>query len=406
MQVARLKTPGLHFVGGVDGLALQIAPGGSRSWVLRARMGGKRRDMGLGGFPDVTLAQARDAAREARVKIKQGLDPIDEGHQAKRELVASRAKDVTFKACALQYIAAQEKGWSAKSHKQWLSSLEKHAFPVIGDLIVRHVDQDHVLKVLVPIWHTKTETATRVRGRIERILDWAKVRKLRSGENPAEWKGNLDLQLDPPEKIAEETHFAALPYPELSKFIARLRNRKGQGARCLEFTILTAARSAEARGATWSEIDLQNRVWTIPKERMKGRREHKVPLSSAAMELLRAQPRIEGCDLVFPSAQLGVMSDATMGQILKRMEVDAVPHGFRSTFKDWAIEVAEYPNEMSELALAHTVGSKVEQAYRRGSMFAKRRTQMEEWAAFCEREYVTPHSAEVVDLSPRVKRAR
>jgi integrase len=382
LAVKNLKEPGLHFVGGVSGLALQIAPGGSRSWVLRAMMGGKRREMGLGGYPDVTLAGAQEAAREAHASLRKGIDPIELAKAQKSALAASRAKDVTFEKCALEYIASHEATWSTKSHDQWVNSLQSHVFPKIGHLFVRDVDVPQVLEVLRPIWQDITETASRVRGRMERILDWAKVAQLRSGENPARWKGHMEVMLGAPTKVQASEHFKALHYSQVPAFMARLREEKGQGAKALAFAILTAARSTQARGATWSEIDLEAAVWVIPKERMKAKREHRVPLSSGAIELLRLQEEIDGTDLVFPSSDKKMISDATMNAVLKRMKVAAVPHGFRSSFKDWCTEQTGYPREVSEMALAHTVGDKVEQAYRRGDLFDKRREAMQAWTAF------------------------
>lgn len=388
LQVNRLKDPGLHFVGGVAGLALQIAPGGSKSWVLRVMVGGRRREMGLGGFPDVTLAGAREAARAARSKIKLGIDPIDEARATRSALVASRAKDVTFQQCALDYLQSQEKSWSAKSHTQWLTSLENYVFPSIGQLLVRDVKLANILEILKPIWHTKTETASRIRGRIEKILDCAKATDLRAGENPARWKGHLDVMLAAPFKIQETEHFKALPYVEVGSFMQRLKRVEGQGAIALQFTILTAARSGQTRGATWSEIDFNDGTWLILKARMKAKRDHRVPLSAAALQILKAQPRFADTDLIFPSSKGKMLSDATISAVLKRMKVNAVPHGFRSTFKDWCSELTNYPREVSEMALAHTVGDKVEEAYRRGDLYMKRLQVMEDWAEFCSKPYV------------------
>ncbi len=383
LQVNRLRVPGLHSVGGVAGLALQIAPGGSRSWVLRAMVAGKRREMGLGGFPDVTLAAAREAARLARSKIKLGSDPIEDARTTRAALAASRAKQITLKACALDFIESQRKSWGEKSYDQWLSSLEKHVFPTIGSLTVGDLDVSNVLAVLTPIWQNKTETASRVRGRIERILDYAKVGGLRAGENPARWKGHLALMLPAPSKIQDIEHFKAVPYAQMAAFMAKLRGQQGQGAAALTFAILTVARSGQARGATWSEIDMGQAMWVISKKRMKAKKEHRVPLSKPALEILKAQPRIVGTDLIFPSSKGTPLSDATLLAVLKRMRVDAVPHGFRSTFKDWCSELTNYPREVSEMALAHAVGDKVEEAYRRGDLLSKRRLLMEDWAKFC-----------------------
>ena len=383
LQVARLKEPGLHAVGGVSGLAMQIAPGGSRSWSYRVMMGGKRREMGLGGYPDVTLAAAREAAREAYAKIQKGIDPIEDAKSAKSALQASRAQDVNFEECAKQFIATHEKGWSTKSYDQWTGSLEAHVYPTIGKLFVRDVGLPNVLAVLNEIWHDKTETASRVRGRIERILDWARARGLRTGENPARWKGHLEMMLAAPEKIQKKTHFRALPYADMQTFMPKLRQQKGTGAKALHFAILTATRSAEIRGATWDEIDLDRAVWVIPKERMKADKEHRVPLPPGAITLLKALPRSDETELVFPSAANKMISDATMNAVLERMGVDAVQHGFRSTFRDWCAEQTNYPREVCEMALAHVIENKVEAAYRRGDLFDKRRSLMDDWAKFC-----------------------
>lgn len=405
LEVSRLKEPGYHYVGGVDGLILQVTPSGSKSWILRTKIGKDRPELGLGGYPDVPLADARRRAREMKETIRQGKDPREEQRNAKSALLASRATDVTFEEFSRQYIEENEPSWGTRSHKQWLSSLEKHAFPRIGKLYLRHIDTPQVLEVLTPIWPTITETATRVRGRIEKILAAAIVRQLRPGPNPAIWTNHLEFSLAAPQAIAEEEHHPALPYRQLAAFMKDLRAREGQGARCLEFLILTAARSGEARGATWDEINMPERVWVIPKERMKGKKEHRVPLSAAALELLKKLPRFEGANLVFPSPQKNKkLSDATLSAAMKRMGFkNAVPHGFRSTFKDWATELTHHPYEMSEIALAHAVGSKVEQAYRRGDMFAKRRQQMNDWAKFCATEYVETayEGAEVIPLPAR-----
>lgn len=383
LAVSRITAPGLHFVGGVAGLGLQVLPTGGRSWVLRATIGGRRRDMGLGGYPDVTLADARTAARRAREQIRSGLDPIAEARAAASALRARQAQDVTFEKAARAYIAAHEAGWRNDKHaQQWRNTLETYAYPVLGSLLVRHVELAHVLSVLEPICSTKTETATRLRGRIEQVLDWATARGHREGLNPARWRGHLDKLLPRPSKIARVEHRAALPVDEVGEFMARLRKAEGTGARSLEFAILTAARSGEVRGATWSEIDLSGAVWTIPGQRMKAGKEHRVPLSPAAVALLEALPREEGVELVFPAPRGGQLSDMTLTAVLRRMKVEAVPHGFRSTFRDWAAERTNYPRDAAEMALAHTIGDKVEAAYRRGDLFEKRRRMMTDWAGF------------------------
>jgi integrase len=383
LAVSRLTAPGMHYVGGVAGLALQVLPTGGRTWILRATIAGKRRDMGLGGYPDVTLAGAREAARIARDKIRNGVDPIAERKAAQIALRANPGKEMTFKAAALAYIAAHEAGWrNAKHAQQWKNSLQAHAYPVIGALSVRDVELSHITKILDPIWQTRTETATRLRGRIEQVLDWATVRGYREGLNPARWRGHLDKLLTAPSKVAKVKHHQALPWAEMGSFMKRLHEAEGMGARALEFTILTAARSGEVRGATWGEINLEAAEWNVPGERMKARKHHRVPLSAAAVALLKALPRAAGCDLVFPATRGGQLSDMTLTAVLRRMGVEAVPHGFRSTFRDWASECTNYPRDAAEMALAHTIGDKVEAAYRRGDLFEKRVLMMADWATF------------------------
>lgn len=384
LDVSRLTAPGLHFVGTVAGLALQIAPTGARSWILRIQVGGKRRDMGLGGYPDVTLADAWKAAREARATAKSGVDPIEKARSARSALLASNLAAKTFRQCAVAYVTAHKPTWSnAKHAAQWTSTLETYAYPFMGDMLVRDVGLPQVLSVLEPIWSAKTETATRLRGRIESVLDWATVRGYRSGLNPARWKGHLDTLLAKPGKIAKKDHHAAIPVGEMGAFMAALRKQDGTGARALEFAILTAVRSGEVRGAAWSEIDKDAKVWTIPAARMKMRKEHRVPLSDAALKLLESLTHMEGNDLVFPALRGGELSDMTLSAVMRRMKVKGVPHGFRSTFRDWCAERTNYPRDVAEMALAHAIGDKVEAAYRRGDLFDKRTRLMTEWAAFC-----------------------
>lgn len=385
LAVKGLRQPGLHFVGGVSGLALQVLPTGGRSWILRVSVGGRRRDMGLGGYPDVPLADAREAARRARELIREGVDPIEKAQAARRGLKANAAKTLTFREAARAYIAAQEAGWkNAKHRAQWTRSLETYAFPVLGDLPVTEIEVAHVHKVLEPIWGTKTETASRLRGRIELVLDWSQARGYRDGLNPARWRGHLDKIFPRRTKVAKTVHHKALPASEMYAFMHSLRDVEGMGARALEFAILTAARSGEVRGARWSEIDLAGKIWVIPADRMKSGRDHRAPLSAIALSLLDALPRFSDSDLVFPSNRGGQLSDMTLSAVLRRMKTPAVPHGFRSTFRDWASEATNYPSEVAEMALAHTVASKVEAAYRRGDLLAKRRQLAEDWAAFCD----------------------
>lgn len=387
LAVQRLTKTGMHAVGGVAGLYLQVLPSGARSWVLRSMIAGKRRDMGLGGFPDVTLAQAREKARKARDDIAMGIDPIEQRAAARSALLAARGSAITFEECARKYIDAKSPEWkNAKHAAQWSATLETYAFPTIGKLQVRDVALSHVMTILETdsLWTTKTETATRLRGRIESILDWATVRGYRHGENPARWRGHLDKLLPAPRKTAKVKHHRALPIDDMPAFVRDLRQRDGMAACALEFLILTAARSGEVRGMTWDEVDLQAGVWTVPGERMKAGRTHRVPLSKRALEILHHLPRIDGCPLVFPAPRGGQLSDMTLTAVMRRMKVDAVPHGFRSSFRDWVGERTAYPREVAEQSLAHAIENQVEAAYRRGDLFAKRARLMDDWARFCE----------------------
>ena len=385
IEVSRLAKSGYHFVGGVAGLILQVTPTGARSWIIRATVGGKRRDIGLGGFPDVTLAGAKEAARNTRTKIKDGIDPVLEGRTKRSALVAARAAAINFEDAAAAYIAAKEIGWkSAKHGAQWRSTLETYAFPVLGKIIVSDIETPHVMRVLEPIWKSKTETASRLRGRIESILSWATAHHFRKGENPARWHGHLKELLPKPSDVTDIEHHAALPFAEIGGFIESLRKHEGMGTRALEFAILTAARSGEVRNATWDEIDTSNAVWTIPKIRMKAGKEHRIPLSDAALKVLAALPRIAATDLIFPSSKNTPLSAMTLTAVIRRMGGSVTAHGFRSTFRDWAGETTAYPREVIEHALAHQLKDKAEAAYARGSMFDKRRRLMADWAKYCD----------------------
>lgn len=385
LEVKNLNEPGLHFVGGVAGLALQVLPSGGRTWVLRVVIGKKRRDMGLGGYPDVPLAQAKDDARAARAKVRAGIDPIEEQRAARSALKASQMALLTFKQCAESYIDAHKAGWKNEKHqKQWSSTMEAYVYPKIGSVLARDVELPQVLAVLEPIWKTKTETASRVRGRVESVLDWAAARNYRQGLNPARWKGHLDKLLPKPSKVAKVEHHDALPVSEVGAFMVELRKHEGVGAKALEFAILTAARSGEVRGATWSEIDKDAKIWVIPGDRMKAGREHRVPLTEQAIRILDALPRVAGSNYVFTAPRGGQLSDMTLSAVIRRMGAPCVPHGFRSSFRDWASERTNYPSDMAEMALAHTISDKVEAAYRRGDMFEKRRRMMADWAKFCD----------------------
>lgn len=391
----RTKEPGLHADGG--GLFLQVTLGvdGSprRSWLCRVRVpGGKVRTLGLGRAADLTLQQARAKSAEYRSLAHQGIDPREHEEAARAAEAAreaeERARAMTFEQAARAYIAAHETSWkNVKHRKQWSATLEAYAFPAFGTASVGSVDRAMVLQVLDPLWRQKTETASRLRGRIEAVLDWATVRGLRSGENPARWRGALDKVLPARAKVQRPKHHAAMPYEQAPAFMASLEARRGAGADCLRFLILTAARYGEAAGARWREIDLAAATWTVPAERMKAGRAHRAALSDAAMDLLRDRAAKHGREpdaLVFASDTRpgGQLSDMTLSAILRRSDQPFTVHGFRSTFRDWAAECTNFPREVCEAALAHANADKVEAAYRRSDLFEHRRRLMQAWANF------------------------
>jgi integrase len=405
LDVKRLAHPGgkgnlMVPVGGVTGLYMQLTQTGAKSWILRMLIGGRRRDIGLGGFPTVTLSQARDKAREARHKVERGVDPVEERKAAKARLIEARRKGMLFSEAVDKALAAKLDAFRNEKHRaQWRSTLDNYAIPEIGQMPVGQIDTAAVLRCLQPIWATKTETATRLRGRIEAVLSWATVAGHRTGDNPARWAGNLKELLPAASKVAKESNHPALQLDDASPWFADLRARDGFPARALEFLALTAARSGEVRGAKWDEIDLAKALWIVPAHRMKMQREHRVPLTAEAVDLLKALPRLDGNPLVFPGAKGGQLSDMALSMLMKRQHtaaVDrgaegyldrvskrpAVPHGLRSTFRDWAAERTQYPGEMAEVALAHRISNAVEAAYRRGDMIEKRRRMMADWVDF------------------------
>jgi integrase len=387
LEVSRLNKPGNHAVGGVSGLYLYVNEAQGRSWVLRIMIAGQRKHLGLGGYPTVTLAQAREKARAARAQVEGGVDPIQQRRAAVSALRAHQAMRRSFKEVATSYIAFQEPAWKNPKHrKQWASTLETYAYPVIGQLSVDAISEQHVIAVLEPIWATKTETASRLRGRIESILDWARVRGHREGENPARWKGHLDKVFPAQGQIHQVRHLKAMSATDTPGFMARLAMQEGTSALALRFLILTAARSGEVRGAEWSEIDFDLAVWMIPASRMKAKRQHRVPLSNAALEVLQEARQClppTPTNLIFSNHKGGVLSDMSLTAVMRRMGVDAVPHGFRSTFRDWVGESTQYPSDLAEMALAHVLPNKTEAAYRRGDALEKRRGMMDAWAFHC-----------------------
>lgn len=385
LSVQRLcRQAGLHCDGA--GLYLRVAGPTAASWVYRYMIGGKAREMGLGSYPEITLGEARGAASQARKVKAQGQDPIAVKDAAKAAQRAEQARQVTFRHCATAYIAAHRPSWRNDKHaKQWDATLDTYAMPVIGEIPVALVDVAMVNRILEPIWTAKSETASRLRGRIEVILDWAVARGFRTGENPARWKGHLENLYPARSKVSKTKHHAALPYADMASFYEMLLTQNGTAALAMRFAILTAARTGEVTGAGWDEFDLEKAIWTIPEARMKAGRLHKVPLSVPVLELLTHQ-RIATPDarVLFANSQNKALSNMAMLEVLRRMgRGDLTVHGFRSTFRDWAAECTNFQNEVAEAALAHVVGDKVEAAYRRGDLFEKRRRLMNAWAEFC-----------------------
>jgi len=382
--VATVDKPGMYPDG--LGLYLQVSKWQTKSWLFRYSQNYRLRSLGLGACHTVTLTEARKRAKQARQQLLDGNDPIDTKHEKRRAALATRARMMTFDQCATAYIEAHRHGWKNPKHAdQWTNTINTYASPTIGSLAVSAVDTALVMKVLQPIWTTKTETATRLRGRIESILGWAAVSGYRSGDNPARWRGHLDNLLPKRSKVAKVAHHPALPYSEMAGFIKQLRAQAGVAALALEFTILTATRTGEIIGARWDEIDLASKTFTIPSERMKAEREHRVPLCTRAIKILKELLPLGG-EFVFPGLKpKKPLSNMAMLKVLQRMgRGDLTVHGFRSTFRDWAAERTDYPHEMAEMALAHTIDNKVEAAYRRGDLFKKRIRMMQDWQKHCE----------------------
>jgi len=368
-----------------DAIALRAGYAINKSWVFKYELRGVRHEMGLGSLQDFSLAEARQRHRPLRQQVSDGIDPLVARRQRNAELAAEGAKAMTFRDCFKACLASHEGGWKNAEHRrQWRTSIEQDVLPMIGDLAVDDIGTPHIIRVLEPIWKLKPETASRTRGRIERILAWATVRGFRSGDNPARWRGHLQEMFPAVGKIAKVNHHEAMPYVEVPAFMSKLRERNHIAARALEFTILCAARTGETLGATWSEISLSDATWTIPAERMKAAKEHKVPLSNRAVEILRLLPRRA-------SPRLFDIGDVAMLQMLREVNGGRGPtvHGFRSSFRDWCSERTSYPPAVAEQALAHAVGSKVERAYSRSDLFQKRVRLMNEWATWCSRPAIT-----------------
>jgi integrase len=404
-KAARAAGPGRYADGG--GLYLQVRKTEDgknlrRSWIFKYATGqvvismhGKERraerELGLGSYPDISLAEARERALDARKKRAEGVDPIDARRAAKAGKQAEAAKAMTFKKCGVAYIKSKRAGWRNPKHAaQWEATLATYADPIIGDLVVQSIDTALVVKVLEqdldgkPLWEARPETASRLRGRIECILDWARVREFREGENPARWRGHLDHLLPARRKVRDVKHHAAMAHTELPAFMTELKERSATAARALEFLIHTNARTGMVIGAQWGEFDLKGKVWTVPAPRMKGGKEHRIPLSDPALAIVTELERKPEGEFVFPGDSREQLSNMALLMLLRRMKRDDfTAHGFRATFKTWASDETSFPNELIEVAMAHTVGSKAEQAYQRGDLFEKRRKLMDAWSAFC-----------------------
>lgn len=389
--VAKTSKPGRYGDGG--GLWLQVSQFDTKAWVFRFMLNGRARQMGLGDINTFSLKEARERARQARQLVADGIDPIEARREQKVANRADDAKRISFMEAAEKYIKAHKAGWRNEKHAdQWKNTLDTYAKPVIGDLPVAKVETSHIMKIIEPIWTEKTETASRVRGRIESVLDWAAARKFREGDNPARWRGHLDKLLPARSKVTKVRHHPALPYTELQGLMEQLRGMDSVSAKAMEFTILTAARTGETIGATWEEIDFAGKVWTVPPQRMKSGREHRVPLTDRALAILDKMPRETEGGFLFPGARKGRgLSNMAMLELLRGMDgtEGLTVHGFRSTFRDWAAERTNFPRELAEAALAHVLSDKTEAAYQRGDKLEKRRRLMAAWEKFCAEKPAT-----------------
>jgi len=401
LSASRQKKRGRHAVG--DGLYLQVNKDGARSWIFRFSLQSRVREMGLGGYPAISLKQARDLAGDARLLLKRGEDPIEARRSNIQAVRAERAKRVTFRQAAERYIESHKAGWKNKKHlAQWSATLAAYVFPTIGNLWVGEIETSHISKILEPIWDTKTDTASRVRGRIENILDWAASRRYRQGDNCARWKGHFENLLAAKNKVRRKRHQPAMPFSELPAFMANLRGMDSVSARALEFTILTCARTGATTGGLWTEINLADAIWSVPGARAgtKLRQdEHRVPLSKRVVQILRELPRLKGNDHIFIGAKHGRgLSSMAMLECLQGRYPDLTVHGFRSSFKDWCSETTNFPDIVSEMALAHVIRNEVQAAYRRGELLEKRKRLMQRWAEFCGSPVITPRSDNVTQF--------
>lgn len=387
LSIQRAQKPGLY--GDGNGLYLQVSTGLTKSWIFRYSFSGKARAMGLGSLNLVSLSDARREALDAKRKLLSGIDPITERNLKRVQLLHEEARMRSFSYCAEEYIAGHSPGWSNPKHvSQWKNTIRTYALPLIGDLFVSKVDTSDILKVLEPIWLTKNETARRLRGRLEKILGWAAVHGFRSSDNPARWSGHLENLLSSSSTVRKRTHFKALPVNEMGNFMKRLREWPGRSARALEFCILTTTRTNETLKAKWSEFDLGEQIWTIPANRMKARKEHRVPLTSRMVEILLEMRSLSLREFVFesPKKRGFHLSNMSLLKLLRDMRVSVTTHGFRSTFVDWASERTTFAREVVEMQLAHTIPNKVEAAYRRGDLYLKRRALLNTWEEFCNSE--------------------
>ena len=406
LEVKRLNKVGFHAVGTVSGLGLSVTKEGTKSWVFRVSYGGERRKAGLGGYPSVSLAQAIEKARQIKTEIGNGTDPIQAKKTIKSNLIADRAKAKTFEECSKMFLATRTFN-NVKHGKQWEATLKTYAYPHIGSMLVGDIGIADIKSVLDPIWKSKTVTASRVQGRIKSIIDYAIVSGYREKANPAIWDGFLDSIYQSPKKLKDVEHMDSLPYVKLYDFLNALRKHNSISAKALEFLILTSVRSDSVRSATWKQIDLEAKVWTVPKIFTKTKkRDHTVPLSPQAMALLKSMPTFSGTDLVFPSTGLKKLSDSTISKLMREMYNNkeftdkAVPHGFRSTFRVWCLEQTTHSTELAELSLMHEVGDAVYKAYQRSDGLERRRAIMQDWANFMNRPFIaTTNDVNVVSLN-------